>query len=444
MKSVVTAERTIIPEKKSSLTAWFESLHPFWFTLVISFTAFGLYTCVYAFRKSFAAATFSGQTLLGIDFKVWLVVAQVIGYAISKFVGIKIISELPASGRKHGIFVIACISGLSWLFFALLPAPYNIACLLINGLTLGMVWGMVFGYLEGRSVTEVLGSALSISFIFSSGLCRSVGASIMVNWNVSETWMPWIVSCIFFVPLMIFLNILDRIPPPTKEDEALRTKRSPMNGSERKKFLATFLPGIVLFVLAYILLTAFRDFRDNFSAEIWTALGYGNSPGIYTSTEVPVAIGVFIVMGSLMVIRNNRVALMINHFVILSGMILIGASTYLFHQQQINPATWMILIGLGLYFGYVPFNSIFFERLLASFQYIGTVGFIMYVADAFGYLGSVGVLFVKEFWSKDISWLDFFITAGYVVSVIGAILTLGSMLYFFRKQQHWNLQAGVK
>jgi hypothetical protein len=96
-----------------------------------------------------------------------------------------------------------------------------------------------------------------------------------------------------------------------------------------------------------------------------------------------------------------------------------------------------MLIGTGLYMGYVPFNSIFFDRLLAAFHYAGTVGFIMYVSDSFGYLGSVGVLFFKEFSYANLSWLSFFISGGYVVSVIGVILIGGSMIYFHKKHKTW-------
>ena len=103
---------------------------------------------------------------------------------------------------------------------------------------------------------------------------------------------------------------------------------------------------------------------------------------------------------------------MINHLIIILGMLLTGVSTFLFQQQMISAPMWMIAIGLGLYLGYVPFNSIFFDRLLAAFNYVGTVGFLIYLADSFGYLGSVGVLFFKEFGYADLSWVDFFISAG--------------------------------
>ncbi len=425
---------------ESPITRWLKQTNAFWFALYATLMAFCLYTCVYAFRKTFSVATFEGVSYWNISYKVWLVTFQVVGYAFSKFVGIKIISELKASSRSFGILLMVAVAGISWLFFGLVPKPYNIIFLFTNGFPLGMVWGMVFGYLEGRRFTEVLGAGLSVSFIFSAGFAKSVGGFIMRDWGTSEMWMPFVTSCVFLGPLLLFLWLLDKLPPPSLKDEELRTRREPMNAADRKAFVRTFWPGIVLFTLSYMALTTFRDFRDNFSAEVWKTLGYGDSPEIFTTTEIPVSIAVLLVMGSLMLIRNNQLALMINHVIIFLGMILIGVSTFLFEQQLISPPIWMILIGLGLYLGYVPFNSIFFDRLLAAFKYVGTVGFIMYVADSFGYLGSVGVLFFKEFGYADLSWLDFFISSGYIISVAGSILIAGSMIYFHFKHKQWLMK----
>lgn len=422
------------------LTRWLNRTHGVWFTLYAATAAFCLYTCVYAFRKTFAAATFEGLAYAGISYKVWLVTFQVVGYALSKFIGIKVISELQAHSRAFGILLMVSIAGVSWLLFGIVPAPYNIIFLFTNGLPLGMVWGMVFGYLEGRRMTEVLGAALSISFIFSSGLCRSAGSYIIRYWGVSETWMPFVACLVFLPPLLLCLWLLDKLPPPNAEDIALRTQRQPMDAAARRKFLFTFLPGIVLFTLCYILLTSFRDFRDNFSAEVWKSLGYGDSSNIFTTTETPISLAVLIIMGSIMLIRNNKLALMVNHLIVAVGMIVIGVSTFLFEHQLIPAPLWMTLIGLGLYLGYVPFNSIFFDRLLAAFQYTGTVGFIMYVADSCGYLGIVSVLFLKEFSYPALSWVDFFISSGYIMSYTGTLLILGSMLYFHRKHRRWKTQ----
>ncbi len=424
--------------KEHSITTWLRQTNGFWFSLYTAVSAFCLYTCIFALRKTFGVATYENMSVGGVDFKVWMVIFQVLGYMLSKFIGIKVVSELGAHARLKGILLMVSIASISWLFFAITPSPYNLIFLFFNGLPLGMVWGMVFGYLEGRKFTEVLGASLSVSFIFSAGFAKTVGGYIMIDWGTSEFWMPFVSSCLFFPPLVLFLWLLNKIPPPTAEDEALRTKRSPMTGSERMKYVLTFAPGLVLLILTYMLLTAFRDFRDNFSAEIWKSLNYGDKPGIFTYTESIVTIVVLVVIGSLMVIKNNFKAMIVNHIIVFLGMVTVGLSTLAFEKQIIYAPTWMILVGMGLYFGYIQFNSIFFDRLIATFKYVSTVGFLIYLADSFGYLGSVGVLLFKEFGNTQLSWLEFFMSSGYILSVAGSILISLSLIYFIAKYKSWT------
>jgi len=428
----------MFPVLDQRIRNWLARANAFYFALYAASAAFCVYTCVYAYRKAFAVATFDGLQFGGVDYKVWLVVFQVAGYALSKFIGIKVIAELQAHQRKRGILLMAALAGLSWLLFAATPAPYNLIFLFTNGLPLGMVWGMVFGYLEGRRTTEALGAGLSVSFIFSAGFVKTAGAWCMQTFGCSEYWMPFVTALVFTLPLCGFLWLLNLLPPPSAEDEAERTARKPMNAKARKKFMTRFAPGLVLLIIAYLLLTAFRDFRDNFTPEIWRVTGATVKAEIFTLTEIPIAIIVLVAIGSLMLIKNNQLALKVNHLIIIAGLLLIGGSTFLFQLSLITATLWMILVGLGLYLAYVPFNSIFFERLLAAFKYVGTVGFVMYLADSFGYLGSVGILLFKEFGFKSLNWLQFFITTGYIVSLAGSVLIALSLAYFHFKYQRWR------
>jgi MFS family permease len=419
----------------SRITRWLSNTNGVSFSLYAGLSAFGLYLCVFALRKTFNVALFEGYSFGGVGYKVWMVLFQVVGYMLSKFIGIKVVSELKASSRAKGILLMSLLAALSWLLFAIIPMPYNLICLFFNGLPLGMVWGMVFGYVEGRKFTEVLGAAVSVSFIFSAGFSKTVGAYIMKSWGVTEFWMPFVACCVFFGPLLIFLKMLDQVPPPSPEDELLRTKRQPMTGKERIAFTKTFLPGLILLVLTYMLLTAFREFRDNFSSNIWQVLGYGDKPGVFTTTETIVTLTLLVLIASLMVIRNNLRAMIINHIIVLLGMIMVGVATLAFEKQWIGPVPWMTLVGMGLYFGYIQFNSIFFDRLIAAFRYVSTVGFLIYLADSFGYVGSVMVMLYKEFGQKEESWLDFFISGGYIMSVSGSILIVLSLVYFVSKHK---------
>lgn len=421
--------------KTSPITRWLSTTNGAWFSIYTAGSAFGLYLCVFALRKTYNVALYEGLEYWGIGFKSLMVISQVIGYMLSKFIGIKVVSELKASSRARGILMMSVIAALSWLLFAITPMPYNLIWIFFNGLPLGMIWGMVFGYLEGRKFTEVLGASLAVSFIFSAGFSKTVGKYLMTSWNVSEIWMPFVACLVFFGPLLLFLKMLDQVPPPTAEDERLRTKRAPMTGEERMKFVKTFLPGLVLLVLTYMLLTAFREFRDNFSADIWKALGV-ERPSVFTQTETIITLVLLVLIGSLMVIKNNFKAMVVNHIIVLAGMIMVGVGNFAFQNDWISPMVWMTTCGMGLYFGYIQFNSIFFDRLIAAFKYVSTVGFLIYLADSFGYVGSVTVTIYKELGQKNLSWLEFFINGGYIMSGLGSILILISLLYFVKKHKN--------
>lgn len=428
---------TTLPRTEHPITRWLRNTSAFNFTLYGSVSAFCLYTCIFSLRKTFGVATYEGLPFGGIDFKVWMVTFQVIGYLISKFAGIKIVSELKSKYRTRSILVMVSIASVAWFFFAITPAPYNLIFLFFNGLPLGMVWSLVFGYLEGRKNTEVLGASLSVSFIFSAGFGKTIGGMIMRDWGVSEFWMPFAAAVFFFVPLVLFLWLIDKLPPPSADDEALRSKRQPMSGADRMRFVKTFGPGLALLVISYALLTVYREFRDNFSAEIWKSLNYGDKPEIFTQTETPVSIVVLISIALLMVIRNNRTALLVNHLMVLMGMIIVGASTWAFQNEMLSAPVWMTMVGMGLYFGYIQFNSIFFDRLLAAFRYPGTVAFLINLADSCGYVGSVSVLFYKQFGQANLSWLTFFMSSGYFISAGGTVMMTISLFYFLRKHRHW-------
>jgi hypothetical protein len=93
----------------------------------------------------------------------------------------------------------------------------------------------------------------------------------------------------------------------------------------------------------------------------------------------------------------------------------------------------MTLVGLGLYMVYIPFNSVFFDRLIATFKHAGNVGFLIYLADSFGYIGSVGVLMSKEIFKVKLNWVTFFSNSVIILSIAGLALTIFSAIYFLGK-----------
>ena len=417
------------------LRAWLARLPAPVFTIYGGLMAFGAYFAMYGFRRPFTVASYADAAPVLVEYKIALVIAQVFGYALSKVAGIKLVSEMPPQRRAAAILMLIAGAEVFLVLFALIPAPWNIACLFANGLTLGMIWGLVFGFLEGRRVSEVLGAMLCASFIVSSGAVKSVGASVMLQGWANEYWMPALTGLIFAPLLIVCVAGLAVLPPPNAEDERLRVARAPMDGAARRAMFAAFAPGLIGLIVIYVGLTALRDFRDNFAVEIWAGLGFRNDAEIFTLSELPVAVIVLVTMAMLMFIRDNRRAFMANLVLVGVGLALAGISSLAFKAHLIGPVTWMITLGAGLYLGYTPFNALLFDRFIAASGRMGTAGFLIYVADACGYLSSVALLVLYNFVGVKISWVEFLVVISWSAALVGLVLVVGSGFYFHRHLQ---------
>jgi len=381
--------------------------------------SFSTYFCMYAFRKPFTVAAIPGAVALGplgtVDWKIVFILAQVVGYTLSKFFGIKWVSEADAAHRGRRILRLMAFAELALVAFAVVPMGWKPLFLLLNGLPLGMIWGLVFAYLEGRRLTTLFGATLSASFIVSSGVVKTA-AKALLHSGVTDMWMPAVCGALFWVPLYVSVWALDRLPPPSAEEEALRMRRQPMRAGDRKAFLSRYWFPIFWLTLLYMVLTAYRDFRDNFAREIWDAIGFGDRADVFSATEVPIAVIVLLVLGGMALIRDPQRSFRTVYALMVLGVALIGGSTFAYQGGVLSPALWMGAVGLGLFIAYVPFGCIFYDDLLAVSGFAGTAGFMIYVSDAFGYLGSIAVLLYRNFGKANLSWLQFFVGFSYVTS----------------------------
>jgi hypothetical protein len=391
--------------------------------------AFGTYFCMYAYRKPFTAGTYADEPLWGVDFKIVLLTAQVLGYMVSKFVGIKIIAEMKPERRAVGILILIGIAEFALLLFGLVPAPWNCLCLVLNGLPLGMVFGLVIGYLEGRQHTEALTAGLCTSFIIADGAMKSVGAKLMTS-SISEYWMPFTAGLIFLPPLLVFVCMLTRLPPPSAHERAVRSERVPMSRQDRWEFFVRYGVGLTCLVLVYLLVTILRSIRSDFAPEIWKALDVTVEPDAYTQTEIVVAALVALLNGFVVLVRDNRRAFFLALAMSLGGLGLIAVALSSFHHGVVSAFSLVVLIGVGLYIPYVAVHTTIFERLIAMTRDRGNLGYLMYLADAFGYLGYVAVMFAKNFWGGPGDFRDFFFTMCWFIAAASCVLMILCWLYF--------------
>lgn len=403
------------------------------FVLWCFVASFGAYFCMYAFRKPFNGAEYEGFVLWGMGLKTVLILAQVLGYMLSKFIGVKVISELKPANRVKLIVGLILFGEISLVLFGVVPNGAKPFALFLNGIPLGMVWGIVFSFLEGRRVTELIATGLSVSAIVSSGMLKSLSRIFIEDFGISDFWMPALIGLSFLPLFLFFVWMLARIPNPSREDEQYKSIRESMDRSDRLKVLTKYGFGIAMLILTYAMFSIFRDFRDNFAVEIWNEMGISAQPSVFTRSELPIAIVVTFTTAFLVLFKDNFKGLIFTFSIVLVGLLLIGLSTYLFVSAEISPLAWMIGNGLGLYLAYVPFQIVMYERLVALFRIKGNAGYLMYLSDSIGYLGSVGVMVYKEFFESKISWLRFFEGLCFSITWFGILFLISGLVFFTRK-----------
>ena len=392
--------------------------------------AFCVYFCMYAFRKPFTAATLDGQEWQQLPLKTVLVLSQLSGYMLSKFIGIKLVSEMPRHRRALSILGLIVFAELALVAYAYVPVPMKIGMLFLNGLPLGVIFGLVLAYLEGRCHTEAMTAILCGSFIASSGFVKSVGRSLVDHYGVGEFQMPYLTGLIFLIPLFVAVWILDRTPEPSAQDIRLRTRRERMDRRGRWEFFRAYAPGLTLLIAIYTALTVVRTMRDDFGVEIWRELGVVETPSVFARSETVVAIVVTLMSALAIGIRDNLRALKVVFVCMLAAFLMIGAAIYLQRQGRISPFPFMVICGIGLYIPYVNFHTAVFERIVSASPRPANLGFLMYLADAVGYLGYAFFVFKQAFKPAEAGFLQIFNTAT-LITVVGSMVALQVCVVYF-------------
>ena len=416
-----------------SITSWLGKAPSWKFSIYAMGFAFATYFCMYAFRKPFGAATFEGlEFLWGINLKTAFVIGQIIGYTLSKYYGCKYCSEIGRSQQAKALVLMIVIAETALLGFALLPGNLKVLAIFINGLPLGMVWGLVSRYLEGRKTAELLFAGLSCSYIVASSSVKTIGGWVMQA-GVTEFWMPAAVGGLFLIPFVIAVYFLNQLPDPSPEDISSRSERTVMDRGSRSVFFRQFMGGMIMLLVLYFFLTAYRDVRDMYMPEVFKVLGYGPSPTLFSQADWPIAFGIMVVMALLNLAKDHRRGLTAVFAVMMSGMLLMGGATVLMDLEVINGLWWMILVGFGAYLAYVPFGAVLFERIMASTKAAGTAVFAIYLSDAIGYTGSVGMQLYKDLGQSELDYYQFLRLFTYGMAGLGTVLFAMSGVYFLRK-----------
>ena len=398
-----------------------------------AFASFATYFCMYGFRKPFSATTFDGEKAFGISLKSALVVAQVFGYMTAKFIGIKFISEVNKAKRAFYILALIGAAEISLLLLAVMPKPFNVFFLFTNGLSLGLIWGLVFSFIEGRKFTDLLALILSTNFIFSSGVAKSLGRVCIEYWKVPEIYTPFVAGLLYIPLLLLAVWMLTKIPPPTEAEASSRGVRVNLNAKERIALFKKYAVGLVAITVINLLLTILRDVKDNYGVEILRTVKPAFKPAIFTQMETIAAVAVLALLLLMTGFKNHFKSIAAHHFAIACGLAIIFFSALFLRLQLLDPVFNLVLYTIGLYVCYNTLQCLFLDRFISAFKVKGNIGFFFYFMDSVGYLGSCFIIVNKEIFSPKINWLNYFLNISFVLGSIGIVSIITSWVYFRKK-----------
>ena len=155
----------------------------------------------------------------------------------------------------------------------------------------------------------------------------------------------------------------------------------------------------------YLLTTVLRSVRADFAPQIWAGLKADVPASTFAGSETAVAACV---------------------------LVLVGASLVALDADVLSPFAFMVLHGIGMYLPYIVIHTTIFERLIAMTRDRCNVGYLLYLADSFGYLGYVGVLLARNAFGPAENFLGFFRTLSWVVVAACLLLLLPCGYYFAR------------
>ncbi|MCD8137834.1 MAG: DUF5690 family protein [Parabacteroides gordonii] len=413
-------------------------LSDFLFILWAGGAALLSYSLVYALRKPFTAASFENAEFFDMDYKVVVTISQILGYVVSKFIGIKLISELQSEERFKFILTSVLLAEASLILFGLLSTPFNVAAMFLNGLSLGCMWGVIFSFIEGRRVTDILASLLGVSMVISSGTAKSVGLYVMNHLHVSEFWMPALIGAVA-LPLLLLLGwALNKLPEPNKEDIAMKSERETLNGKQRWELFKSYMPFLSMLFIANIAIVVLRDIKEDFLVNIIDVSAY--SPWLFAQIDSVVTLIILGIFGLMVLVKDNLKALSVLFGLIIAGMIVMSVVSFGQQQLRLSPVIWLFIQSLCLYIAYLTFQTIFFDRFIACFRIRGNVGFFIVTTDFLGYTGTVLVLVLKEFYNPDIDWAVFYNQFAGYVGIFCCVTFVCSFVYL---HQRFQKETGV-
>ena len=233
--------------------------------------------------------------------------------------------------------------------------------------------------------------------------------------------MPFSVIC------FIFLH------PPTEQEQIDRQNRDCVDLDKQNHFYDKYKVPLTCIIIAYGLITSYRNFRDYYALELWQELLSNNfDPNVYSISEIIVSVVVTGLYCAIIFIKSER-----NSFFTLLGLMLLSGflitlTTIIYQFNHYAPTIWIIAVGISVYIGYVPPGALLYDKLMGATGVSMTSVNTIYISEFTATSTTLLVILLKITAFNTMSYVNYFIWLSYFVGVIVSILITISFISFWR------------
>ncbi len=184
-------------------------------------------------------------------------------------------------------------------------------------------------------------------------------------------------------------------------------------------FSRNFAPVLTILFFANLFLTVLQDVKEDFLVKIIDVNAAGLSPWVFAKVDGVVTLIILAVFATLALVKSHIKVLSTLLTLVIAGAVTLSFVAFNYDSLQLSPLVWLFIQSLCLYFSYLSFQTIFFDRFIACFRIRGNVGFFIAMVDSIGYTGTVLVLVFKEcFQSRIWTGSEFYNTMAGTVGIV--------------------------
>ncbi|KAG8459940.1 hypothetical protein KFE25_010989 [Diacronema lutheri] len=359
--------------------------------------SFGYHFAVLLIKITPFAATYAGQRVCGLPLKSVLALAQTCGYLTGKPLALLIVPKLRRERLLHGLLLVLWGQGLALVLATRHGAIALAGALYVGGVFGAAAWGLIVRLCEGRARTDAIMSCVSFCAMGMGGVAKSA-ASALLGAGLPNGGMMCACATAGLVLGSATAALLAAQEPPSMADVALRGERRELSSVREQgvRLIRRHGLGVALATCAYVLVGTLRAYRDFYQPELFEAVGLGGRPALFAASELSVAACVLTFTAALSIITDSWVALNVILAAAMSGGLALALATFLFRAHAYSSGfAWMLLVGAGAFFAYVPVGTVLYERLLAAAHEQLTTSMLSILSDAAVLVGT-GLLLAAD------------------------------------------------